>query len=491
MDQSDTAKTRPAQPRSADQDGGGVKPLRRDSQFPGYPERVVQFGGGVFLRGFADWMIAQMNHHAGFASFVVICQGTPGNTVERLNRQEGLFTVCLTAIRDGRPQRACELVTCVTRGIDIAAEYDAFLRLAEQPELRFAVSNTTEAGIRFDPDDAYACPTTFPGRLTALLHRRWQAFAGDTRRGLIILPCELIERNGEQLHAAVQRYIQHWNLENAFQTWVDTANCFCTTLVDRIVPGFPHARAEELWESLGYRDELLVEAERFHLWVIEAPDWVRSEFPAEAAGLNVRFVPSIEPYRAIKVRILNGAHTAMTPVGLLLGQESVAATITDARSGRFVREAIAREILPTLATDDAAAFARDVLARFANPCIHHKLADIALNSFAKWRTRILPTLEDYQARTGTLPRRLCFSIAALIALYRAPAIPLKDSPAVLDLLTSLSGCTATEAARLVLADTRLWDRDLTTIPGLADLVTKDLQTIEEQGMATALERVQA
>lgn len=489
MDQSDSIPNSPARARSANQDGGSVKPLRREGRTPDYPERVVQFGGGVFLRSFADWMIEQMNRQAGFAASVVICQGTPGNTVERLNRQDGLFTVCLTDILDGQPQRACELVTCVTRGIDIAAAYDAFLRLAAQPELRFAISNTTEAGIRFAADDPYACPATFPGRLTALLHRRWQAFHGDPARGLIILPCELIDRNGEQLHAAVQRYIQHWNLEEAFQTWVDTANCFCTTLVDRIVSGFPYAHAEQLFRELGYRDELLVEAERFHLWVIEAPDWVRSEFPAEAAGLNVRFVPSIEPYRVIKVRILNGAHTAMTPVGLLLGMESVAATMTDANSGRFVREAITKEILPTLATDDAVAFARDVLARFANPFIHHRLADIALNSFAKWRTRILPTIEDYHARTGSLPRRLCFSLAALIALYRAPTIPLRDNPLVFELLNGLSGCNPSDAVRHVLSDTRLWDRDLTAIPGLADLVAKDLQTIEEQGMAAALDGV--
>jgi tagaturonate reductase len=461
-----------------------------------HPVKVLQFGKGNFLRAFADWMIDIANETQNFNGAVQIVQVNAQATDERFGDQEGLYHVVLNGVRQGKPVSETRLITCVAGVINPFEDYRAYLRTGENADLAFIISNTTEAGIEFRESDKSSdeLSETFPGKLTALLYQRYRFFEGDKKKGLTILPCELIEKNGERLRDKVFEYIGHWNLGDDFRTWIADHNLFCNTLVDRIVPGFPKETIHDIWKATGYEDHLVVTAEPFHIWVIEprllsgmSLEKLRKSLPFEAAGFAVKFTEDLAPYRTSKVRILNGAHTSMVPVGYLRGLRTVREVIEDPFTGDFVRKAISEEIIPTLdlPKEELEKFAEDTIERFQNPFIRHELRSIALNSISKFGVRVLPTILDYLHRKQQLPDRLLYSFAALILFYRGEwkgeTLPLNDTPAVLKFFKEAwSHNHASTVVGLVLSNENLWGSDLTKINGFGKAVTRHLLTILEE-----------
>lgn len=465
-----------------------------------YPEKILQFGEGNFLRAFVDWMVDKMNKKAGFNAGVTVIQPIEQGLAGLLNSQDGLYHVYLQGIKNGKPVREVTMIDCISRALNPYTQFDEYFKIVENPELRFIVSNTTEAGIAFDEDDTLdMCPQrSFPGKVTALLYRRFKVFAGAPDKGFAIICCELIEHNGDMLKKCVLQYAGKWGLEQEFIDWVTGANAFCSTLVDRIVPGFPKDKIKQIHRELGYNDQLVVEGELFHLWVIEAPAWVEKEFPAKKAGLNVIFTNDMTPYRDRKVRILNGAHTASFAISYLYGVETVQESVEDAVISRFIKQVIFDEICPNvnLPQNEVKEFAEEVLDRFYNPYVRHFWKSIALNSMSKWETRVLPSLLDYRAKTNLLPKKIVFSLAALIAYYkgeyRGRVIGVEDSEDILDLYkdawTGYDGSyQATESVvRKVLSYRKNWKMDLNEVEGLTALTAGYLFAIQKQGMREAL-----
>ncbi|MBX2966314.1 MAG: tagaturonate reductase [Cyclobacteriaceae bacterium] len=451
-----------------------------------HPVKILQFGEGNFLRAFVDWMVDVMNEHAGFNGSVQIIQPLAGGMGSLINEQDGLYHVILNGIRNGKSFSETRLITCVTGVVNPYEDFRGFLKTAENPDLKFVISNTTEAGIAFDENDksVEVLPRSFPGKLTLLLHHRFQFFNGDPQKALTLIPCELIDKNGTELKKVILQYIQLWNLPGDFRQWIENHTTFCNTLVDRIVPGFPKETIGEIQQQLGYEDNLIVTAEPFHLWVIEAPERLRELLPAHKAGLDVKFVSDQSPYRTRKVRILNGAHTAMVPVAYLHGVRTVREAVDDTYIGRFIRETIAEEIIPTLdlPDDELKQFANDVIERFQNPFIKHELITIALNSISKYKVRVLPSVLEYINRKKTLPKRLVHSLAALICFYKGTwnnvSIPLNDSPEVLNFAKETwSSSSIQEIATKFLSNISFWDQDLTKINGLTDLVVVEMEKL--------------
>ena len=474
-------------------------PLNRTNyKTEAYPERILQFGGGNFLRGFTNWMVQVMNEEVGFQSGVVVVKPTPGGDYQELKAQQGLYTVFLNGIKKGKVISEHKVIDCIQRAVNPYTEFQDYMAIAENPDLRFIFSNTTESGIVFDanakPEDTPQF--SFPGKITALLYKRFQHFNGASDKGLIVIPCELTERNGDNLKKVVLQHAQDWGLEAEFKEWVKEDTIFCNTLVDRIVPGYPKDKMTEISKELGYVDDLVVEGEQFHLLVIEGPKTVQEEFPSQACGLNVIFTDDMEPYRTRKVRILNGAHTTLVPVGYLYGIDRVREVVEDPVVGSFLEKAIFDEICPTLDLPEAELkeFANDVLDRFRNPYLEHALMSISLNSISKYKTRVLPSLLAYIERKKALPKRLVFSLAALIAFYRGQRngepILLKDNAKILDFFANQwASHTPESVVENVLAHTEFWGSDLTQIEGLRNEVSLYLKNILEQGMPKALAQV--
>lgn len=445
-----------------------------------WPVKVLQFGEGNFLRAFADWAVDIMNERAGFNGSVLMIQPIQSGMTELINKQDGLYHLILNGIRKGEATSETRLITSVAGAVNPYEDFDAFLKTAEIPSVEFIISNTTEAGIAFDEKDKNpdVLPSSFPGKLTVLLHHRFKHFHGDATKAPVVIPCELIDKNGTNLRATVFAYIEYWQLDVAFKQWVADHVVFCNTLVDRIVPGFPRNEIQQIQQRLGYEDNLVVTAEPFHLWVIEAPQHVEAKFPAVKAGLDVKFVADQSPYRTRKVRILNGAHTAMVPVAYLRGLRTVKESIDDSHMNTFVKAVIFNEIIPTLELPKAelTQFAEDVIERFQNPFIRHDLMSIALNSVSKFKVRVLPSILEYHSRFGQWPTHLAHAMAALIVFYRGEyngtAIPLNDTPEVLAFMKESWEHSAETAVNRVLSNTSFWDADLTEFDGFETLVTQ-------------------
>lgn len=463
-----------------------------------YPERVIQFGEGNFLRAFTDWIMYKMNEKANFNSSVVIVQPLANGMIDMLNEQDGLYHVNLQGLDKGEAVDSIDLIDVVSRCLNPYSQFDAYLQLAENPDMRFVISNTTEAGIAFDPscklDDAPAA--SFPGKLTQLLYHRFKTFNGDLSKGLIMLPCELIFHNGTELKKCIEQYIAHWDLGAEFKAWFDNACGVYCTLVDRIVPGYPADTIDQIRERIQFNDKLVVKAEIFHLWVIEAPESVAKEFPADKAGLNVLFVPSEKPYHDRKVTLLNGPHTAMAPVVYLSGVDTVRESLEHPDLAKFVNKVMFDELLETLdlPKDELAKFAGDVLDRFRNPYVKHFVTSIMLNSFPKYKTRDLPGLKIYLERKGELPKALVLGLAAIITYYKGgkrgeqDIVP-NDDKAIVDLLAELWATNSTEAvAKGVLGAEFIWGENLNEVAGLTAQIVAYLDSIQEKGM---LETVKA
>ena len=472
---------------------------RTTAQAARYPDKVIQFGEGNFLRAFVDWIIWKMDMSAGFNGGVVVVQPIERGMVDALNEQDGLYHLNLQGIDKGQAVDSIDLVDVINRGINPYRDFGSYLSLAEDPGIRFVISNTTEAGITFDPscklDDRPA--SSYPGKLTQLLYHRFKYFKGDRSKGFIIFPCELIFLNGKELKKCILQYIDLWGLEPEFRTWFEEACGVYCTLVDRIVPGYPKDNIDSILERIGYDDRLVDKAEIFHLWVIEAPDSVAEEFPAGKAGLNVLFVPSEAPYHARKVTLLNGPHTVLSPVGYLSGLDTVKECVEDPLIGKFVHKVMFEELLETLdlPRHELEKFAGDVLERFVNPYVKHFVTSIMLNSFSKYKTRDLPGLKTYLQRKGSLPEGLVLGLAGIITYYRggrrgdAEIVP-ADDPAILDLLKSLWATgDISKVAEGVLGAGWIWGEDLNLIPGLTSMLTGFLMTVRDKGMREAVASV--
>jgi tagaturonate reductase len=487
--------------------------LTPEGSAEGLPERVLQFGAGVFLRGFVDWMIDGMNRKGLFRGRVVVVASMNPATVTTLNQQNGAYTHLARGIENGQLVEEKRIVTAICRGIDPHKEFDEYLRCAHNPDLRFIVSNTTEAGIVYREEDKQSDrpPVSFPAKLTQLLIERYNAFKGDASKGFVLLPCELIERNGYKLKEAVMQTAANWGIDVKIVRWIAEANVFTNTLVDRIVTGFPRDEIQTLWQQCGYVDDLFNTSEVFHLWVIEGPSALAAELPLREAGFNVVFAEDMAPYRERKVRILNGAHTATVPAAYQAGENLVGECMRDPQIRDFMARAIYDEVIPTLTLprQELDAFAGAVFERFSNPFIHHGLLSISLNSVSKYKTRVLPSVEHYLAMKGELPARLTFALAALITFYRGTEVRdgalighrggeeyrIQDGQTILETFARLwSGCDGSveeirNLTEAVLQREDWWGKDLRELPGLPQRVGRYVESILNRGMRSTLQQV--
>ncbi|MDR2743151.1 MAG: tagaturonate reductase [Treponema sp.] len=474
------------------------------------PEKILQFGEGNFLRAFVDWQIDIVNGKTDFNGNVVLVQPLEQGMGDVINAQHGLYTTVLRGVQNGRTVEDFRPVTSVSRCLNPYSQFDEYLRCAENLDLRFVVSNTTEAGIAYNAGDRLSDrpQRSFPGKAAAFLLRRFEHFRGDPSKGLVFIPCELIDKNGGKLKEIVERYAREWNLGDDFLAWLGSCD-FCNSLVDRIVPGYPKEEAPSICEKLGYEDNLLVAAEIFHLWVIESEKDHGGELPLVQAGLNVVWTKDMSFYRTRKVRILNGAHTSGVLAAYLYGLDTVEQCIKDPLIVKMMRQAIFEEIIPSMEGDAAELiqYANDVLERFANPYIKHLLLSIALNSVSKFKTRVLPSLTGYIAKIGKPPAALSFSLAALIAFYQGAnpagremtgnrngaAYTIQDDEEVLKRFAALysgtegDGERARKITRAVLGSLDWWGEDLRAYPGLEDAVSAGLAAIWSSGIKSAIE----
>lgn len=478
------------------------------------PEKIIQFGEGNFLRAFVDWIIWNMDAKTNFNASVVVVQPIERGMVDWLNGQDGLYHVNLQGRLNGEAVNSLERIDVISRALNPYSQNAAFMALADQPEIRFVISNTTEAGITFDPVCKFtdAPASSYPGKLVQLLYRRYKTFNGDPKKGLILMPCELIFLNGHHLKECIYQYIELWKEDlgadyQGFKDWFTNYNYVCATLVDRIVPGFPRKDIAAIQEKVGYADNLVVQAEIFHLWVIEKPEnmsieELREEFPAEKAGLHVLIAESEKPYHERKVTLLNGPHTVLSPVAYLSGINIVRDACNDPVIGKYIHKVQFEELMETLnlPMDELRQFASDVLERFNNPYVDHQVTSIMLNSFPKFETRDLPGLKTYLERKGQLPKGLVLGLAAIITYYkggtRADGAPIQpnDAQEIMDLLAQLwaTGDIRKVAEGVLGATDIIWKeskQNLNEIPGLTDMVEGFLNDIQSKGMVETVKSI--
>lgn len=468
------------------------------------PEKVMQFGEGNFLRAFADYYFDRANEVTGWNGKVVMVQPKGSELADKFNLQEGLYTLYLRGMERGKRIDRRRIISAVSRCIDPRRDFDAVLSLAKSPELEIIVSNTTEAGIVYDPScrQEDRPPASFPAKLARVLLERYRS-GGP---GLVILSCELIDDNGKALQTIVNRYIDDWGLDEGFRSWVNEENLFCSTLVDRIVPGRIQDPDElvRLEKENGYQDQLMDVGEVYGTWIIEGPEALSGRLPFDGIGGNIRIVPDVRPYKQRKVRILNGAHTGFALGAYLAGMDIVRDCMGVPAVKGFMERMLREEIIPTLPLDpvDLLCFAEAVVDRFDNPFIDHALLSISLNSTSKWRTRNLPSLLAYVEKKDQLPACLVMSLAAYIAFYscnvegrtddalicrrpKGDLYEVKDDSWILDLFWKRKDADAAALAEAVLSETRMWGRDLTEIKGLFTTVTADLALIRSEGPLAA------
>lgn len=470
------------------------------------PERVLQFGEGNFLRAFVDYFIDMMNEKANFYSKVVLVQPIAGGDAIRqfINEQEGLYTLFLRGNENGQKVNEKRVISCVSRCLNPYNDYEAYMECAKNPELRFIACNTTEAGIQYDETCQFADKpaSSFPGKLTQFLYKRYLHFGKQIDKGFIILSCELIDNNGKELEQCVLQYAKQWKLGEDFIKWIKAENTFCSTLVDRIVTGYPRNEIPTLWDELGYEDNIIDTGEVFGFWVIEGAESLKKELPFEKAQLPVLITNDHKPYKQRKVRILNGAHTSMVLGAYLAGQDIVRDCMKDNIIREFMHHTIYNEIIPTLTLpkEELIDFAKAVTDRFNNPFIDHSLLAISLNSTSKWKARVLPSLKEYVEQCHSLPTCIVASLAFYIAFYKVirsdsngfygacedEEYQINDDNDVLKFYHLHASDDVKTLTNAVLSNQEFWGEDLTTINGLCDAIAEYLAIIQTQGAYTLM-----
>ena len=472
---------------------------------PERPVRVLQFGEGNFLRAFVDYFIDILNEKTDFNGSVALVKPISiGQLFPAFKDQDHRYTVMLRGIVDGEKVEQSRIVTSVSDAVDSYAEYERYAEYAKCETLRFIVSNTTEAGIVLDTADRFELcpPNSYPGKLTKFLFERAEHFGYAHDKGVIILPVELIDDNGIMLKKCVMELAKLWRLGEKFERWLQEDCVFTSTLVDRIVTGYPRGEDEAIWEKLGYEDRLLDTAEPFGLWVIESDRDISRELPLPDIGLPVIFTDNQKPYKQRKVRILNGAHTSFVPLAFQCGHDYVLQAMNDDMIKTFMQKTLYDEVIPTLTLpkDDLLAFAEAVTGRFMNPFIKHALLSICLNSVSKWRARCMPSLLVYAEKEGKLPEHLAFSLAALMSLYHGGTIVdgkleclrdgekyvLQDDAAVLEFFAGSADMPAGEQVKAFIGDEAFFGPELIKVPGLVDYVTKAYEDILARGARAVL-----
>lgn len=472
---------------------------------PVRPVKVLQFGEGNFLRAFVDYFIDIVNEKTDFNGSVVLVKPIAmGQLFPAFREQDCRYTVLLRGLVDGKPVEQSRIVTSVSDAVDAYADYEAYAAYAKCDTLCFVVSNTTEAGIVLDESDRLdMCPpASYPGKLTKLLYERAEHFSYAKDKGLIILPVELIDDNGIMLKKCVKALSKLWNLGEQFDRWLDEACIFTSTLVDRIVTGYPRGEDQAIWQQLGYEDRILVTAEPFGMWVIESEKDISRELPLPQCGLPVIFTDNQKPYKQRKVRILNGAHTSFVPMAFQCGYDYVLDAMKDDTIQSFMQNTLYSEVIPTLTLpkDDLVAFAQAVTGRFMNPYIKHALLSICLNSVSKWRARCMPSLLIYARQEGKLPPHLTFSLAALMSLYHGgrlvdgklectrngEAYTLQDDAAVLAFFAEKSSLPVRDMVEAFLGNEAFFGNELIQVPGIVDSVADSLADILANGMTAVV-----
>ena len=470
------------------------------------PEKVLQFGEGNFLRAFVDYWFDVANEKAGWNGKCCLVQPIAQGLTQLINEQEGLYTLYLRGSENGQKVDRKRVISSVSRCLNPYEEagFAAMMEVAASDDLEYIVSNTTEAGIVYDP----ACnfgdkpASSFPGKLTQVLYRRFKAGKG----GLVILSCELIDNNGKELLKCVNQYIDQWGLEAKFQDYVNQECTFCSTLVDRIVPGRIRDAEEvaRLEGENGYADPLMDVGEVFGVWNIEGPAWLEEKLPFKAAGVNCIVVPDVTPYKKRKVRILNGAHTGFVLGAYLGGYDIVRDCMHDDAVLGYMNKMLFEEILPILPLpkEDVESFAAAVQDRFNNPFINHELLSISLNSTSKWRARNMPSFLEYIEKYGKLPQCLTMSFAAYIAFFSNEIQELNEKGLVcrrpkgntytcsddrwaLEFYWNHKDDSVEALVHAVMTNEQMWGQDLTKIPGFEAATVANLKTIRTEGALAA------
>lgn len=471
-----------------------------EKKYGNYPEKVLQFGEGNFLRAFVDWMIDKANRDGIYRGSIVLCQPIAQGLKDMINAQDGVYTLAMRGAENGQPVENIEVITSVSRCINPCENYEDLMEIARSADLEVVVSNTTEAGIAYHEGDRLTDrpPVSFPAKVTAFLYERYKAFNGDPQKGLLFLPVELIDNNGAELKRIVLKYAEEWELGQEFTEWVNTANEFTSTLVDRIVTGYPRDEISYFEEKLGYKDNIIDTSELFNLWVIEGDKKWADKLPVHKTDANVIWTDDVKPYKKRKVRILNGAHTSTVLAAYLAGFDIVGDFMKDDTVRTFMNDVIYKEVIPTLdlPKEELESFAAAVNDRFANPYIKHNLLDIALNSCSKFNARCLPSLLGYVEEKGKLPKCLTFSLAAFIKFYQGEwkdgvytgtrkdgtQYPLRDDEAVIRFFADAwAENDAEKTAEFVLSNKDFWSgKDLTEVPGLKDAVAGYLKEMDKK-----------
>ncbi len=437
-------------------------------------ERVIQFGEGGFLRGFVDYFLHKLNEKGVWEGKVVIVQPIEKGMCDKLMEQNCEYNLYLRGIENGETVNERTHVEVISRCVNPYTQNDEYMKLAENPDFRFIISNTTEAGIEYIGTEKFddRPAKSYPAKLTQLLYKRFELGLP----GFILIPCELIDDNADHLKECILKYAELWQLSEEFRKWIEEENDFCNSLVDRIVTGYPRDEAEELWKEIGYQDNMLDTAEIFHLWVIGGHH--EDELPLQKAGFHVVWTDDVHPYKRRKVRILNGGHTSMVLGAYLYGLETVGECLKDETVSAFLNKCIFEEIVPTLGNSETdIQFGKDVLERFSNPFIRHMLLSIALNSVSKFQVRVLPTILEYKEKFGAYPPALTFSMAALIAFYRTDKA--NDGEEIMKFMKDAE-------VEEILKRKDYWDADLTD---MIPMVSAYYELIRDKGMKEAYEAV--
>lgn len=471
------------------------------------PEKVLQFGTGVLLRGLPDYLIELANRQGIFNGRIVVVKSTSAGDTREFAQQDNLYTVCVRGVRDGQQVEENVLCSAISRVLTATTEWAAVLACARNPDLQIIISNTTEIGIQLLREDIHNNPPeSFPGKLLAFLYARYQAFAGDPKRGLIIAPTELLPNNGDQLAGILQELAEYNQLDAAFIHWLKASNPCCNTLVDRIVPGKPKPSLQaELEAQLGYRDELLIMSEVYALWAIEGSEEVKARFPLHRAHPGLIIAPDILPYRELKLRLLNGGHTFSCGLACLSGINTVVQGMNDPVFSRFLEtlllEEIAASIPAPLSLAEAQSFAQQVLDRFRNPYIEHKWLSISLQYSSKMQMRNVLSIQRYVQQFGRVPKHMALGFAAYLLFMRATKVEagqyyghssgedyLIQDPQAAYFYDLWQKHAASDLVQNVLANKALWGTDLGALPGLGAQIAFFLQSMQDQGVYRTLEQ---